>query len=209
MEVILWTVIGFFSGAVPYSILIGRIVGGLDIRDYGEDANPGAANVGKSLGPVWAGLAGLLDGLKAAIPVGIAHFVLGITGWGLVPIALAPVLGHAYSPFLRFKGGKAVAATFGTWSGLTIGVAPTLMGLLLGVWFAVLKVSGWSVLAMWGCFGLFVLLYYRSPVWMVIWAGNLVVWIIKYRDDLREPLAVREGLLNRASRLLGREAPAP
>lgn len=201
--VILWAVIGFLSGSIPFSLLLGRIFGGVDIREYG-DANPGASNVGRAMGTGWLIVAGLLDGFKAAIPVWVAHFLFGVSGWGLVPVALAPIFGHAYSPWLGFKGGKAVASTFGIWAGLTLGVGPTLMGLLLGVWYMVLDVSGWAVIAMMLCFGAFVLLYYRNPAFMAVWAGNLALFIIKHRDDLRKPITLRPSTVERVQALVNR-----
>jgi glycerol-3-phosphate acyltransferase PlsY len=188
---------------VPFSVLIGQMVGGVDIRTVG-DANPGATNVARALGTGPFIMAALADYFKGVIPVGIAYWGLGFTDWRIVPIALAPAFGHAFSPFLRFKGGKAVAATLGTWTGLTWWVAPTLMGLLLWVWYTVLNVSGWAVMAMMLCFGGFVLLYFRSPALAGIWAGHLVLFAIKHRGDLKEQVGIRTAFMNRIRRWLGR-----
>jgi glycerol-3-phosphate acyltransferase PlsY len=126
MDIVLWTLIAFLSGSIPFSVLVGRLAANVDIRKYG-DHNPGATNVLRATGWGWGALAGLLDYLKGAVPVGIPWFLLGIHGWGIVPIALAPLLGHAYSPWLRFRGGKAVATTFGVWTGLTLGAGPVIL----------------------------------------------------------------------------------
>src|SRR5690242_19021308 len=105
---LIWISIAFFCGALPFSVWIGQRVLKKDIRRYG-DTNPGATNVLRAGGRGAAALALLLDFLKGALPVALAHFQANFTGWPLVGVALAPVLGHAFSPFLRFKGGKAVA----------------------------------------------------------------------------------------------------
>jgi glycerol-3-phosphate acyltransferase PlsY len=128
--------------------------------------------------------------------------LLGIHGWGILPIALAPLLGHAYSPWLRFRGGKAVAATFGVWTGLTLGAGPIVLGILLSLTFAVVIVSGWAVvMAMLG-FGGFVWLQFGAfqPELMGIWLGNLALLAWKYREDLGQPPGIRPWLM----RLMGR-----
>ena len=196
MDIAIWTLIGFLLGSIPFSVIVGRLVADVDIRQYG-DHNPGATNVLRATGWGWFALAGLLDYLKGAVPVGIPWFFLGIHGWGIVPIALAPLLGHAFSPWLRFRGGKAVAATFGVWTGLTVGAGPIMLGLLLGLAFAVVVVSGWAVvLAMLGLSG-FIWRQYSTyyPEFMVIWLGNLTLLAWKYRADLGHLPGIRSWLL--------------
>ncbi len=184
--ILLWTVLAFLSGSLPFSLWIGRLVARADVRRYG-DGNPGAANAWKAGG--WrAGVpALLLDYLKGATPVALARFGAGISGWELVPVALAPILGHAFSPFLHFRGGKAVAATFGAWTGLTLWAGPTVLGLALGLAYALNATDAWSAL-----FGLFVLLLYLllsgAPApFLAVWAGNFALVLWKHRRDLRTP----------------------
>lgn len=196
MYIAIWTLIGFLLGSIPFSVIVGRLVADVDIRQYG-DHNPGATNVLRATGWGWFALAGLLDYLKGAVPVGIPWLFLGIHDWGIVPIALAPLLGHAFSPWLRFRGGKAVAATFGVWTGLTVGAGPIMLGLLLGLAFAVVVVSGWAVvLAMLG-FGGFIWQQYSAyyPEFMVIWLSNLALLAWKYRADLGHMPGIRSWLL--------------
>jgi glycerol-3-phosphate acyltransferase PlsY len=118
-DVLVWFIISFFSGALPFSVWIGRWILKKDIRQYG-DKNPGTANVFCAGGRIWGVVALLLDFLKGAIPVGLAYWKYDVEGWGLALIAIAPVLGHAYSPLLGFHGGKALATSFGIWTGLTL-----------------------------------------------------------------------------------------
>jgi glycerol-3-phosphate acyltransferase PlsY len=142
-------------------------------------------------------LALLLDTLKALIPVGLAYYWVGITDWGLVPVALAPIAGHAFSPFLGFKGGKAVATTLGTWMALTIWEAPTVGGLALLLFTRLFGANGWAVVfAMLTMLGYFLIapaawngLVARPdlPVLVAIWAGNFLILVIKHRADLAQP----------------------
>lgn len=185
MIVIYWTIISFLLGAIPFSLWLGKLSLQTDIRRYG-DGNPGATNAWKA-GGWYVGLpALLLDYLKGAVPVGLAHFLVGISGWGLVAVALAPAFGHAYSPFLRFRGGKALAVTFGLWTGLTLAEGPTVFGLLLALFFVVQHSDGWAVV-----FGLLALLGYlvvrQADIFtLVIWGANTLLLTWKYRLDLQE-----------------------
>jgi len=198
MALLLWIMIGFLSGAMPFSLWLGRIIH-KDIRNYG-DGNPGAINAWRAGGYRLGLPVLLLDYLKGVVPVSLARFEFGFTAWRLVLIALSPVLGHAFSPFLRFRGGKAVAATFGIWTGLTIWEAPTVLGISLGISFYVQKVDGWSVIL--AMLGLLVYLLARQADFFmfVIWIGNVSILAWKHRYDLRQ----RPGLKHSTAKFLGR-----
>jgi glycerol-3-phosphate acyltransferase PlsY len=185
MTALLWTTIGFLCGSVPFSLLLGRLFAHADVRTYG-DGNPGATNAWRAGGwPV--GMATLLlDYAKGAAPVGLAHFVFGVSGWALIPVALAPVLGHAFSPFLRLRGGKGVAVTFGIWTGLTLGEAPVLLGVLLGVFFLIQTADAWAVILSMGVFLIHLMLRQVSPILITIWAGNMLILLWKHRAGLRQ-----------------------
>lgn len=199
---IVFSILGFLLGSIPFSFVIGRLGAGVDIRRYG-DHNPGSTNVLRAAGWKLAAPAFLLDYLKGAAPVSIAWFGLGLSGYPIVPVALAPVLGHAFSPWLGWRGGKAVAATFGVWTGLTIGAGPSILGFLLGVMFAAIENSGWAVALAFILFGGFILPYYAPthPELGAIWLGNLIILLIKHAGDLRRPPVIRKSLLQKISRL--------
>ncbi|MBW7883228.1 MAG: glycerol-3-phosphate acyltransferase [Caldilineaceae bacterium] len=186
MEAVGWWLLAFGAGALPFSVWLGRWALHKDIRAFG-DHNPGAANVFRAGGRAWAVLAVILDFLKGAVPVGLANYVGGMMGWGLVAVALAPVLGHAYSPFLRLRGGKALAVTFGIWCGLTVWLGPTVLGIALGAWLAILAVPGWAVLA--GMLTLGAVLLIAEPAWVLlaVWVGNTAILLWKHRANLAQP----------------------
>jgi glycerol-3-phosphate acyltransferase PlsY len=178
-------IFAFVSGALPFSVWIGRLFLHKDIRQYG-DGNPGATNVKRAGGGmVLTGTAVLLDVFKGVIPVALANFVWGFTGWQLAFIASAPIVGHAYSPFLHFKGGKALAVTFGVWIGLTLWLVPIFLGIFFAIWLFVLKQDGWAVLL--GMICLIPILIWAGggqPLFLV-WVGNFVVLLLKHRTDIR------------------------
>lgn len=106
-------IVGYLIGSIPFGFLIAR-ARGVDIRKVGS-GNIGATNVWRMVGKA-EGLGALgLDVLKGLVPVLVIAPWLGSEGRDLIAIAagLGAVLGHAFSVFLKFKGGKAVATSLG------------------------------------------------------------------------------------------------
>ncbi|MBE7438470.1 MAG: glycerol-3-phosphate 1-O-acyltransferase PlsY [Spirochaetales bacterium] len=104
----------FFLGSIPFAPLISRLFGRTDIQTAGS-GNPGASNVFRLAGPLAGILVFLLDVGKGYLPVYLAG-PLGAP-WPEF-CGLAAALGHIYSPFLRFRGGKGVATFLGTFLAL-------------------------------------------------------------------------------------------
>jgi glycerol-3-phosphate acyltransferase PlsY len=183
----LWFILAFLSGSLPFSVWVGKIALGKDIQQYG-DKNPGSANVFRAGSKFWGAVALLLDFLKGAIPVAIAYSLFQLEGWALTAVALAPILGHAFSPFLKFRGGKALAVTFGVWCGLTLWLVPTLLGISFAVWLKAVKVAGLAVVL--GLLSLLPALLWLQPpfAWFAIWLGNTIILAWKHRPDLQQAL---------------------
>lgn len=196
LDLLLWTALAFFSGALPFSVWVGRLVLRTDIRRFG-DHNPGASNVMRAGGKVWGFIAILLDGFKGAIPIWMAIGWGHVTGWPLAIVAIAPVLGHAYSPFLGFRGGKAIAVTFGIWSGLTLWFGPVVLGIGLAVALAILVVPGWAVMAGMAVLAVALFFYQPDPIFVPVWLANTALLAWKHREDLRQAPKIRSGLLGR------------
>ncbi len=102
---------GYLIGSVPFGLIVGRAVGGLDVRDFGS-GNMGTANVLRTVGARAGALTFALDVAKGAAAIGLAR------RWGADPTAqaaagLAACVGHSWPVFARFRGGKAVATAFG------------------------------------------------------------------------------------------------
>lgn len=132
--------VGFLLGSIPFGLLIGR-AHGIDIRQHGSK-NIGATNVLRVLGKKPGGLCFGLDVLKGLVPTIIGGWLAGALGRFDLPPTTAllwlaamacPILGHMFSPWVKFKGGKGVA---------------TGLGALLGV-FPVLTIAGVGAFAMW------------------------------------------------------------
>ncbi|WP_152053250.1 glycerol-3-phosphate 1-O-acyltransferase PlsY [Tautonia marina] len=110
-------VLAYLIGSIPFGYLVARGVKGIDIRTVGS-GNVGATNVGRILGFRYFVLVMMLDLLKGLGPtLGFPLLVEAITGRAVpvlsVPVALAAILGHNFSAFLRLRGGKGVATSLG------------------------------------------------------------------------------------------------
>lgn len=116
---LIWLAIGYASGSIPYGLVVGKLHG-VDIQKVGS-GNIGATNAVRALGKGWGVVVFILDAIKAGAPVVLADLyapagphhdaVVALTG-------LLAVLGHVFSVFLRFKGGKGVACAFGVFLAL-------------------------------------------------------------------------------------------
>jgi acyl phosphate:glycerol-3-phosphate acyltransferase len=189
--------IAFFSGSLMFAYWLGKLALRKDIRAVG-DGNPGTVNVFRSGGKVVGVLAFALDMLKGAIPVFFAKWIFGFDGLELVIIAMMPVLGHAFSPWMNFNGGKAVAVTFGVWIGLTIYEIPMVSGLLIGVWFMLVTRSGWAIVLTLLSILVYILIVHGLDVVLLgFWAGSAALLAYKYRADLTAPPQLRPEIARR------------
>jgi glycerol-3-phosphate acyltransferase PlsY len=180
---ILWFLTGFTAGSLPFSLWLALLFTGVDIRNTG-DGNPGASNAWRAGG--WrVGLpALLLDFFKGAIPVWLAHFGSGLEGLPLAAVALAPVLGHSFSPFLGLHGGKAIATTFGIWTGLLPPGAPFVLGLALAVFMGLRFQHARAALLGMACLLVYLLLAGEGPALLAAWLGNFTLLVWKHRRAL-------------------------
>ena len=136
MTAILLIIVAFGLGAVPFGLYVARFVKGIDPRDAGSK-NIGATNVARLCGTQWGVLVLVLDIFKGYLPAAMAP---DGTGWlALSLIGAASIAGHAYSPLLQFRGGKAVATTIGVF----LALAPWTMFFSVIACLAVIALSGY------------------------------------------------------------------
>ncbi len=148
----LWIITGIFTsyliGSIPTAYIIGRILKGIDIRKFGS-GNVGATNAWRVLGK-GPGIAVLsLDAFKGIIPVVFLANIL-IKNSAIIPegilriiLGLSCIIGHNWTIFLKFKGGKGIATTLGVLIGLSIGISGlrVVMVLVILTWVAVFIVA--------------------------------------------------------------------
>jgi glycerol-3-phosphate acyltransferase PlsY len=109
--------IGYLSGALPFGMIAGRLAGGVDLRETGS-RRTGATNTLRTLGWRWAALVLLLDVGKGVAAVLLARllYVAGPPGspeWVQAAAGVAAVVGHNWSAFIGFRGGRGVATSGG------------------------------------------------------------------------------------------------
>ncbi|MBN1503610.1 MAG: glycerol-3-phosphate 1-O-acyltransferase PlsY [Candidatus Eisenbacteria bacterium] len=177
---ILVVALAYLLGAIPFSLIAGRLTRGIDLRGHGS-GNLGAANAFRTLGPVAGVAVLLLDAGKGAAAVAVAALLwrdsagLGRTDLELLA-GLAAVAGHIWTVFGRFKGGKGVA----TAAGVFAAIAPTAFAACVGIWVVVVGllkyISLGSILAA-ACLPAAVHLTYTGGTgdrWRVFWVSVVV-----------------------------------
>ena len=138
MTALFWLLASYLLGAIPTSYLAGRLIRGIDLRQHGSK-NLGATNLYRTLGWRYAVPVGLFDIAKGAIPVLV--FAPRVSDSQLFALAcgVAAVIGHVFSVFVGFKGGKGVA----TAAGVMLGLTPAALGVAALVWAVLVYATGY------------------------------------------------------------------
>ena len=198
----LWLLASYMVGAIPTSYLAGRLFRGIDLREHGSK-NLGATNVYRTLGWRYAVPVGLFDIAKGAVPVLL--FAPRVSDSQLFALAcgIAAILGHVFSVFVRFRGGKGVA----TAAGVMLGLTPLALGVAALAWMVVLGLTGYVSLASIASAALFPVAVYlleRPDRPEILWLDALVaaaiIWL--HRANIRR-------LLNGTESRFGRRATPP
>jgi len=186
-------VLAYLIGATPTSYIAGKLGKGIDLRQHGSN-NLGATNVYRVLGWTYAIPVAVIDMLKGAVPVVILGPWSNGPAWFTVALGLAAVLGHMFSPYVRFRGGKGVA----TAAGMFLALAPVAIGISLLIWILALWLSGYVSVASLTVAVLF-------PLWVgltvpdqpyTFWASVVLALLIVYSH--RHNIArLRQGTENR------------
>jgi len=134
LQLILWAVIGYGLGSVPFGMILARAMGLGNLRDIGS-GNIGATNVLRTGNKTAAALTLLLDAAKGAVAVLLARVFAGDVAAQVA--AMAALLGHCYPVWLGFRGGKGVATFIGVWLALAwpVGLA------ICATWLAAVALS--------------------------------------------------------------------
>jgi glycerol-3-phosphate acyltransferase PlsY len=182
-----WLGASYLIGAIPTSFLVGKVFRGIDLREHGS-RNLGATNLYRTLGWRYAVPVGLFDVAKGVIPV--VWFGPQVSGIALFPVycGLMAVVGHVFSVFVGFKGGKGVA----TAAGVFLGLAPLALLAVAILWAILVWLTGYvslgSIIAA-ACFPLAAALLHPArpePLWMDISLAAFLV--IKHRSNIQRLL---------------------
>jgi glycerol-3-phosphate acyltransferase PlsY len=142
IEKIVIILISYLMGSIPFGLLVGKIVKGIDIREHGS-GNIGTANVSRVIGKRWGAVVFILDSIKGLLPTLFSKIRYPQDSTLMLITGIAAILGHTYSLFLNFKGGKGVATAFGVM--LVLLPIPTLI--TLGIFTIVFIMTGFVSLS--------------------------------------------------------------
>jgi len=181
----------YLIGAIPFSLIVGKLMAGIDISKYGS-GNIGGTNVMRVLGRRAGAIAMALDVVKGAVAVLVARAIVGdsvltVAGLALnwqyaqVIAALMVMVGHNWSVYIKFRGGKGVAAYYGSWIAIWP-LAAIFGGLILIL--TVLRSKYMSLGSILSCLGILCLfmvltvVYNMPPVYLVysLVAAGLIVY---------------------------------
>ena len=178
---LLMTVLGYVLGGIPFGIVVSKALGLPDPRMVGSK-NIGFTNVLRVSGKK-AGILTLLgDFGKGWVCAWVAMHWLTVESYIMV-VAFAPILGHMFSPFLGFKGGKGVATAVG----VVLGLSPSIGLLLLLIWLgavAIWRYSSGGALAAFGCFPIVAVVNeQRQEFFIFSLVISALIWI-KHKDNI-------------------------
>lgn len=175
-------ILSYLTGSIPSGVIVARIMGGTDPRAEGS-GNIGATNVLRTLGAKAAVATLSGDILKGILPVLLAMILLPAGSATLYLVAGAAIIGHDFSIFLRFSGGKGVATTLGS----LLALSPSVAGLSIAVWICTVIITRYSsagALVSALISPVFALVLTGNPALAVFCAIAAALLIFKHRDNI-------------------------
>ena len=162
--VVVLMIVTYILGSIPNALWIGKVFKGIDVREHGSK-NTGSTNAARVLGAKLGILTLILDISKGAIPTLIATMLLD-SSISVILVGICAILGHSFSIFMKFKGGKAVATTVGVF----IVLVPGAILLAAVIFFLVFGITRYvSLSSMIGAISL--------PIWIVLFYKNIPLTI--------------------------------
>lgn len=194
--------LGYIFGSLPNGLWLVKSFYGIDIRNYGSK-NIGATNVFRTVGAKPGACVLILDICKGIIPLMIAdHLLVGINAnihYLVVLTAFGALIGHNYSLFLHFKGGKGVATGLGLFAYLMP------MGALAGflVWLVIVLITRYVSLGsiVGAIFAVAVAFWYRYPLPYTVFGVLAAIFVIaKHKDNIKRLLQGKESKIKAGHR---------
>lgn len=178
LELFLVILLAYLVGSIPTGYIIVKLFTGQDIRTIGSGST-GATNVKRVMGKKWFFIVMILDAIKGALPVILAKiFATAFVEIGLLPVlaAVAVIIGHSKSVFLKFTGGKSVASGVGTILALNWQVGLIIAGVWAVITYFSKYVSLGSMIAL--AISPFLMWYFNEPVAYVCYCALGAIYII-------------------------------
>lgn len=184
MSIYLIMIFSYFLGSIPFAYIITRFMTGKDVRKIGS-GNVGATNASRVMGVKYGLLVGIFDILKGFLAVTIAQLLLpGEASYLLLLASLLAIIGHNWSIFLKFTGGKGVATTFG----VLLKLLPVVFIFYVVIWLLVVIITRYiSLASILGALFLPVLVYiFRDEPAFIYFAMALALLIIiRHHSNIR------------------------
>ena len=194
-----WFLASYLLGAIPTSYLVVRLARGEDLRRRGS-GNLGATNLYRVLGWRYAVPVALFDMAKGAVPVLVFAPRAGHGEFTPLLLGATAMVGHVFSVFVGFRGGKGVA----TGAGVVLGLAPWAFLAALAVWALLVRATGYVSLG-----SIVAALALPPAVWLLQPERRSLIWIfgllaalvvVTHRANLRRLLAGTESRFGRGAR---------
>lgn len=179
---VLLLIFSYLLGGVPFGLLLGRFFADVDIREYGS-GNIGATNMNRVLGRKLGAATLLCDVSKAALPVLLAK-LFSYPDLHASLVGLAAILGHCFPIYLKFRGGKGVATTFG----VVLCISPIVGLISLGIWLIAYRVSRISAVGALSSSLLIPVLFYLFKGWktaLVFFVVSLIIFF-RHQENIKQ-----------------------
>jgi glycerol-3-phosphate acyltransferase PlsY len=197
MDYVGFALLSYVLGSVPFGVLVARLHG-IDLMAVGS-GNTGATNVTRALGWKLGLLVFVLDVAKGAAPPVVAMSVFHSEA-AAVLMGVAAVVGHTFSPFLKFRGGKGVATSLGVLFGSAPIVGVAVFAVFLAL-FALTRIVSLSSLTATACVIIVGLLTHQGWVFFAVF-GPLVLYVfVRHRDNIVRLMKGEERKLDIRARL--------
>lgn len=195
MQIAILLTCAYLLGSIPFGLMVGRWLRGVDIRKFGS-GNIGFTNVLRVLGPGPALLVLVGDTLKGVIPVVTGDRLL--VAWGVprselwvLAVALAAILGHSFSVFCGFRGGRAIATALGTllvlcWPSALIG---------LGIWLLLVALTRYiSLSSMVAALSVpaYMAVAHMPSSWIAFWSAVALLIVVRHSPNIKRLISGTE-----------------
>lgn len=185
-------ILAYLLGSFPTGVIVGKIFFQRDIRDYGS-GNIGTTNTFRVLGPRAGIFVFLIDFFKGTIATLLPVFFKLGPHWLCLIFGLAAILGHAFSIFLKFKGGKAVATS----AGFLLGYNLQFFGICALIFFPLLFLTSMvSLTSLIAVVLIFIASLFFKDLALSIMAGTLIILIYwSHRSNIKRIISGKENMV--------------
>ena len=194
-------ILSYLVGSIPTAYIAGRLCKGIDIRQHGS-GNVGATNAFRILGKIPGTIVLCIDVLKGVVAITLVGDVFGLDQiWARVFLAVAAVIGHNWTIFLKFKGGKGIATSLGVLIGLTIKISiirPVLL-ITVSIWVLIFLLSGFVSLAsiVSAVFLPVLMLTFSQPLEVILLGVIFCIFVVfRHRPNIKRLLSGKESRVN-------------